>query len=94
MNDRSAIELLRKIIDKSKEGIRVRLTDRAFARIAATGLGLMLMASTASAAPKMFQQVPPPARPTYCAPKVIIYVVPARQSRPVIHYGGGFNPYQ
>ncbi|BBO35546.1 hypothetical protein PLANPX_5158 [Lacipirellula parvula] len=60
-------------------------------------LALLLTSSTANAAPLQHRSLPMrqvalPARPTYCAPKVIIYVVPVRQPR-AVYYGGGFNPY-
>ncbi len=98
MNDtrQAIIAQLRKLIDARKAAIRVRIVDRAFAQLAAVLILIGFASSTASAAPLQhrslpMRQVPPPARPTYCAPKTIIIVVPARQSRPV-YYGGGWYP--
>ena len=99
MSDRQAIiEQLRALIEARKAQVRIRIVDRAFAQLAAVLILIGFAASTASAAPLQhrslpMRQVPPPARPAYCAPKTVIIVVPVRQSRPVIYYGGGFNPY-
>ncbi|BBO34223.1 hypothetical protein [Lacipirellula parvula] len=97
MNERKAqlVARIRELLEARRHELRAiaRLeVIRPRVRILRTMACLLLMASTAQAAPRMFQQVPPPARPTYCGPKVIV-VVSARRERPVIYYGGGFNPY-
>lgn len=50
MSDSKAIlARLRVLIEARKAAVRIRIIDRAFARIAATGLCLLLLAGTASA---------------------------------------------
>jgi len=84
MNDQKAIlDRLRILIDTRKAAIRIRIVDKAFSRIAATGLCLMLLASTATAGP--MRQVPP-AKPSCTR---VIYVVPVYRApqRVIIYYG-------
>lgn len=100
MNERRAalIARIRELLEARREELRAiaRLeATRPRVRIIRTLACLLLMASTAVAAPRPMRQVQPAARPTYCAPKVIVIVVPIyRHPRPVINYGGGYNPYR
>ncbi|WP_428308187.1 hypothetical protein [Lacipirellula sp.] len=105
MNDRKAqlVARIYELLEARRHELRAiaRLElIRPRVRILRTIACLMLMASTASAAPQAFRHAPlparqwqqaAPARPAYCAPKTIIIVVPVRQSRPV-YYGGGWFP--
>jgi hypothetical protein len=88
MNERRAaiVAKLKALIEARKASIRIRIVDRAFATLAT----LLLLCSTAQAAP--FRQVPP--QPT-CRPATNIIVVPRnypRYNRPVTIYGTGWYP--